>query len=352
VKGDSTTVLMIEDDLSYVRFIQEILKESSRARFELIHVNRLNEAMTLLDKEVCDVVLLDLNLPDSWGFDTFQRVHSQFPSIPVVVLTGLEDEELGMKAAQKGGYYLSKGDAAGRLLLNTIQHAIERTRLMDDLEKSYQKFYQLSAHLQHLREEERKLIARELHDELGGLLTAIKTELIVRVNSLADRHRDLSEMERSLSELIDKGIDTVHRISTDLRPSILDHLGLIPAIEWHIQEFQKRTGIQCQWVLCDGEIPLDKDHALAVFRIAQEALTNVARHSKASRVTVDVSKSDGAMTFKIEDNGVGFNEKKVHDPQSFGLLGIQERTLFLKGQVAITSIPQEGTTVAVTIPIP
>ncbi|NJD67611.1 MAG: response regulator [candidate division NC10 bacterium] len=351
MKGDAIRVLMIEDDLPYVRFIEEVLKEPSRARCALTYVKRLNEATELLGKEEFDVVLLDLNLPDSWGFDTFERGHSQFPSVPVVVLTGLEDEELGMRAAKKGGYYLSKAGIPGGLLINTIQHAIERTRLLEDLEKSYQKFYSLSAHLQHLREEERRWLARELHDELGGLFTAMKTELSFAVKQLAERPSLLSETEKSLTKLIDTGIETVQRISSDLRPPLLDHLGLMPAIQWHIQEFQKRTGIQCQWTLCTGEIPLDKDRDLAVFRIVQEALTNVARHSKASRVTVEVSRNEDSMTLRIEDNGVGFNEEKLDDPHSFGLIGIQERVLFLKGQVTIKGFPQQGTTVAVTIPL-
>ncbi|MBI2882762.1 MAG: response regulator [Candidatus Methylomirabilis oxyfera] len=351
MQGDSIHVLMIEDDLAYVRLIEELLKESSRVRFELSHVNRLSAAVQLLNTEGFDVVLLDLNLPDSWGFDTFERVHSQLPSVPVVVLTGLEDEELGIKAAQKGGYYLSKGDIAGRLLIRTIQHAIERTRLMADLETAYQKFYHLSAHLQELREEERKRIAGELHDELGGLLTTMKIEFLTTLHRLGDYQGALTELKESLTTLIDRGIDAVQRISADLRPHILDQLGLIPAIEWHLKEFQKRTGIQCHWVLCEGEIPLEKDRALAVFRIVQEALTNVARHAQASRVTVEVSRNEGAMTLKVEDNGVGFNEEKANDPHSFGLIGIQERVLYVKGQVTIKSVPQKGTTVTATIPL-
>lgn len=351
MNGTSIRILLIEDDPLCVRFIKEILKESSRARFELLHVGRLNAAMELLNEKVCDAVLLDLNLPDSSGFDTFERVHSQLPSVPVVVLTGLEDEELGIRAAQKGGYYLSKGDVTGHLLISTIQHAIEHTRLLSGLEKSCQQFYHLSAHLQHMREEEKKRIAEELRDELGGLFTTMKTELSTALHDLDKRQVALSGMKDSLTKLIDRGIDTVQRISSDLRPHILDHLDLIPAIEWHMQEFQKRTRIQCKWVLCEGEIPLDKERAIAVFRIVQEALTNVARHAKASRVTVEVLRNEDSLQLKIEDNGVGFDEEKLNDPHSFGLIGIQERALYLKGQVTIKGVPQKGTTIALTIPL-
>ncbi|HWQ70505.1 MAG TPA: response regulator [Patescibacteria group bacterium] len=348
---ESVRILMIEDDPICVRYIKEILKESSQTRLELIHVGRLNAAMELLKKEVFDVVLLDLNLPDSSGFDTFERVHSTFPWLPVIVLTGLNDEELGIKAVQKGGCYLNKADVGAHLLAQAIQHAIERKRLMADLEKSYQKFYNLSAHLQHLREEERKLIARELHDELGGLFTAMKMEVSSAMHHLNECQGALAEMKDKLTTLIDMGIDTVQRIATDLRPHILDQLGLMPAIDWYMKEFQKRTRIQCKWVLCEGDIPLDKDRAIAVFRILQEALTNVARHSKASRVTVEVLRDEGSLQLKIVDNGVGFDEEKVNDPHSFGLIGIQERALYVKGQVTIKSILQKGTTIALTIPL-
>lgn len=348
---ESVRILMIEDDPICVRFIKEILKEPSRTRFELIHASQLTAAMELLKKEVFDVVLLDLNLPDSSGFDTFERVRSTFPWLPVIVLTGLDDEELGIKAVQKGGCYLNKADVGAHLLSQAIQHAIERKRLLADLEKSYQKFAHLSAHLQELREEERKGIARELHDELGGLLTAIKMEVSSAMHHLDERQGAVAEMKDSLTTLIDRGIDTIQRISSDLRPHILDQLGLMPAIEWHMKEFHQRTGIQCQWVLCEGDLPLDKDRALAVFRIMQEALTNVARHSKASRVTVDVVRNEDSLQLRIKDNGVGFTEEKVNDPHSFGLIGIQERALYLKGQVTIKGVPQKGTTIALTIPL-
>lgn len=343
-------ILMVEDDPLCVRFIKEILKESSRtARCELVHAGRLNAAIALLQQEIFDVVLLDLNLPDSTGFDTFERIHAQLPSVPVVVLTGLADEGLGIKAAQRGGYYLNKGDIAGHLLISTIQHAIERTRLMADLDKSYQKFYHLSAHLQNLREEERKRIAGELHDELGGLFTAMKIELSAAAQHLDQRQGALWETIDTLTKLIDRGIDTVQRISSGLRPHILDQLGLLPTIDWHMKEFQKRTGIQCSWVFCDGEPPLDKERAAAVFRIVQEALTNVARHSQASRVTVELLSDGDTLQVKIEDNGVGLTDEQLNGPRSFGLIGMQERALYLKGQVTITGVPQKGTTIALTI---
>lgn len=356
MKEGPMNILIVEDDPTYVRFIEEIMKESGRtsglAGFELIHAKRLDAAMKCLREGIFDAVLLDLNLPDSWGFASFERLHEEFPSVPVIVLTGIADEKRGVKAVQQGAQdYLSKGEVDGNLLARTIQYAIERKRTQVELERSYQKFYKLSTHLQYLREEERKYVAAELHDELGALFTTMKMELSSGFDGVSEIQKPILEMKDSMTRLIDRGIEFVRRISTDLRPHILDHLGLIPAINWYMKEFQKRSGMRCKWILCEENIPLDKDRAIAVFRILQEALTNVARHSKASMVSVEVKREHDSMALTVEDNGKGIDEDRINDPHSFGLIGIQERVLFLKGKVAIKGILDKGTTVTVTLPL-
>lgn len=352
MKGMPINILIVEDDPTYVRFIDEILKESNRAMFEFIHVKRLNSAMKCLGDRIFDAVLLDLNLPDSWGVDTFERLHEAFPFVPIVVLTGMADEEIGVKAVQKGAQdYLSKREVNGDLLARTIQYAIERKRLIEELERSYQKFYNLTAHLQYLREEERKYIAGELHDELGGLFTALKMELFSAFDTMDKNQESLLEARDSMGKLIDKGVEIVRSISSELRPHILDYCGLLPAIEWYVKEFQKRARIRCKLTFSDGDIQFDKDRATAIFRILQESLTNVARHSKASKVSVEVKREPDTMVLKMEDNGKGIDEEKVNDPHSFGLMGIQERVLYLKGKVTIKGVPDKGTTVTVTIPL-
>lgn len=349
--NESINTIIIEDDPSFVRFIEEILKESRLARFELSHVEKFKDALKYLRQGGVDVVLLDLNLPDSRGFETFERLHAEFPLLPIVVLTGLADVETGVKAVQKGAQdYLSKGEVDGNLLPRTIQYAIERKRAQEELERSHQRFYNLSTHLQHLREEERKYIAGELHDELGGLFTAMKMELYSAFDTKGLGQESLFEMRDSIAKLIDKGIEIVRRISTDLRPHILDHLGLVPAIRWYIKEFQKRVKVRCKWTLCEDDIPMDKDRAVAVFRILQEALTNIARHSKASRVTIELIKKEDTLMLRVKDNGVGIDGEKINDPRSFGLMGIQERVLYLGGEVKIEGSPGKGTIVAVSIP--
>src|SRR3972149_5265729 len=305
-------ILFVEDDSGYVRLIKEMLKEYNRALFEPTHVTKLAGAIKHLKTETFDVVLLDLNLPDSWGFETFEKLRAESPSITIVVLTGMTDE---------------------------------------DLEKSRQKFRNLSAHLQDLREAERKYIAAELHDELGGLFTAIKMELSLMTSNTSGNQEKLRRAGESLVKLADTGIETVRRISMELRPEILDHLGLISAIQWYMSEFQKRARIRCKCLLSKEDIQMNKNRTTAVFRILQEAMTNVARHSEATKVTVEVKKDEDTMIMKIEDNGKGINEEKINDPFSFGLLGMQERTLYLGGELKISGTPNKGTRVMATIPI-
>lgn len=352
MKKELIKVLMVEDDLAYARFIKEILKEPLHVDFELTHADRVKKALIHIDETEFDAVLLDLNLPDSSGFDTLHRIYEKAPSTPIIVLTGLADEEVGVSAVQKGAQdYLSKEEVNSLLLSRTVKYAIERKHSVEELEKSYQKYYNLSARLQYLREIERKAIASEIHDELGGLFTALKLELSSSLNALQKGKGNIPEIKDSLTKIIDIGIDIVQRISVELRPHILDHFGLIPAIEWYIKEFQKRAKIRCTMKLIENNPPLDKDRATAIFRIIQEALTNIARHARATKVMVEVIKAGESLELKVEDNGIGINEEKINDPHSFGLMSMQERVLYLGGTLKINGIKGKGTTIILNIPL-
>jgi signal transduction histidine kinase len=154
-----------------------------------------------------------------------------------------------------------------------------------------------------------------------------------------------------MKNLIDETIQTVRRIITDIRPSILDDFGLIAAIEWQAQEFQKRTGIECEFISALEDIRLDEQHSTAVFRIFQESLTNVVRHAAATKVTVRLYQEADHLILKVADNGKGITEEKISDPKSLGLLGMRERVLLLGGTVNISGEPCKGTMVSVEIPL-
>ena len=228
----------------------------------------------------------------------------------------------------------------------------ERKKAEEELKQSEEQLRDLTAHLQSIREQERTLIAREMHDELGQSLTALKMDLSWLDRKTPKDQKPLVDIIISMRKLIDSTLQTVKRISTELRPELLDDLGLSAAIEWQGEEFQNRTGIKTEVTMDPEEIILDQDCSTAIFRIFQEALTNVARHANATRVTVKLKIKANKLELRVKDNGKGITEKQISGPKSFGLIGIQERVHFLGGEVNIRGVQDKGTTVTVRIPIP
>ena len=227
----------------------------------------------------------------------------------------------------------------------------EHKRFEEELKNSREYLRNLSMHLQSVREEERTRIAREIHDELGQALTALKIDLSWLNNKLPEERKSLLEKTGSMLKLIDSTIQTVRRISSELRPGILDDFGLAAAIEWQAEEFQNRTGIKCEVNLEPEDIIFDQALSTTIFRIFQEAMTNVARHANATRVKVNLKEEAGMLALEVKDNGKGITEEQISSPQSFGLIGIRERAYSFEGEVKISGIPDKGTTVTVIIPL-
>ncbi len=213
--------------------------------------------------------------------------------------------------------------------------------------------HDLSAHLQYVREEEKASIAREIHDDLGGTLTAIKMETywLARGLSTGGEAAPLLERIESMSQLLDNAVGVTRRVITELRPTILDDLGLLAAIEWQAAQFRKRTGIECRVNCIEDRGNLDRQRSIALFRIFQEALTNVARHSGASRVEVEFHHSDEEVMLWIGDNGCGMPGGHVFAPDSYGLRGMFERVGQLGGKIRFDNRPGGGLYVAVVLPL-
>jgi PAS domain S-box-containing protein len=225
----------------------------------------------------------------------------------------------------------------------------EVKRAEQEVRASNEQLRKFAARLVSAREEERTRIAREVHDELGQALTAVKMDLAWLAGRLPRRNAPMLERIRSTLDLADSIIRTVRRISTDLRPSVLD-LGLAAAVEWQVQEFQARTGIQCKLRLLTQEV-FAPEVSTALFRILQETLTNVARHAKATRVEVVQQTERDRLVLRIRDNGRGFDPEDPSISKSLGLLGMRERAAILGGEVNITSASGKGTTVTAWIPL-
>lgn len=237
-----------------------------------------------------------------------------------------------------------------RRIVVTYEDITEQKRAQEELANSREQLRNLSIYLQTVREKESTRIAREIHDELGQWLTAIQMDLSWLGSRLSEGEASLAEKVERMKQMVDTTLDSVHRISTELRPILLDDLGLIAAMDWQVKEFQERTGVQCEAHL-DYRDNLDKDLATALFRVFQETLTNVTRHAKATRVRVRFRQKGDDLCLDVSDNGRGITPKQIHDPKSFGILGIRERVNLWGGSVSITGKPRKGTTIKVRIPM-
>jgi len=231
----------------------------------------------------------------------------------------------------------------------------DRRRATDELVRSHKQMRALAGRLRDVREEERKRIARAIHDEMGQALTGIKMDLTWVQRQLADRpeidRKQIAARFEAMGNLADVTIREMRRIITELRPGVLDDLGLVAAVEWLVQDFWNRTGTECRFAPPEEEIDVEPEKAIVIFRIAQEALTNIIRHAGATRVSVVLRVSDGSLALDVADNGRGFSEEDSRRTRAFGLLGMQERALAIRGTVDIESVPGEGTAVHLRVPL-
>lgn len=250
------------------------------------------------------------------------------------------------------------------LLIYWTGHSIhqvdsQRREALDSLKKAHDELEgrvaertaelrQLTAHLQTVREDERIRISREIHDELGQELTGLKMDLSWISKKVPSTVQPKIE---SMSSLVDHTIQTVRKISQELRPGVLDTLGLDAALEWQAQEFQKRTGIMCHYFSSlDGAV-VDREVSTAVFRICQELLTNVARHAEARKVQIDLNWTNHQLILEVNDNGKGISSGQVVDSKAWGLIGMRERAHLMKGELEIEGHPGKGTTVKLVLPL-
>lgn len=262
------------------------------------------------------------------------------------------DDEVALIHELAARIYLRIERARAEAALKTLneqleQRVFERT---EALRQSHEQLRELSAHMEMTREDERTRIAREVHDELGGHLTALKIDLGALTWG-RDADAVLVERVNDLKAHIDEIVTIVRRIGSDLRPPVLDDYGLIPALEWHGREFERRTGIPCFLDLMDNKPPLNREKRTAVFRVFQEALTNVARHADATKVNVTMGVDDGHLVLVIEDDGIGLQMDELDFNHSLGLKGMQERMNEVGGVVEIDSEAGRGVVVAIRVPV-
>jgi two-component system, NarL family, sensor histidine kinase UhpB len=234
------------------------------------------------------------------------------------------------------------------IMLNITQSKLEKQQI----EQSRRDLEQLTAHMNHIKEQERTSIAREIHDDLGGNLTAIKMGLASIAKQISNGQPVSLEQTSGLESIVNRTFEAVHRISGNLRPSILD-LGIVDAIEWQLNQFKKQVGLECQFKTSQAEIVLSTEQSMALFRICQESLSNIAKYAKATLVKVDLKLNNDDVQMTIIDNGIGINDVDKIKTNSFGLRGMQERVSALNGSLTISAseVTASGTAIQVRIPL-
>ena len=264
------------------------------------------------------------------------------------VLNGLRanGEEFPIEAS------ISQHRENGRKVFTVILRDVtERAQAEEMVRESREELHRLALAALTAREQEKSRFARELHDELAQALSALKMDVTWIKEQIPAGDGALSKKLFDVESLLDGTVAATRRISADLRPLMLDDLGLVPAVEWLAQKFTERSGIPCELAIGTPDLELQDPHASAVFRILQESLTNAARHAQASHVHVSIDVSGGAVELKVRDDGRGFSPEAPRRPGSFGLLGLRERAHLLGGEVSIVSEPGRGTTVEARIPL-
>ncbi len=353
----SLRILHLEDEPLDAELVKAALVEEGIA-CKIFRVETNKDFIEAVDSGGFDLIFADHSLPDFDGLSALALSKERCPGIPFIFISGTMGEELAIETLKRGATDYVLKDRIARLApsvrraLEEATEKLERRKAVKELERSHEQLRNLAAHLQSTREEERKWIAREMHDELGQTLTALKMDLSVIKEKLASNQgiEIIGDMVKTDLELVNATIKTVKRLCTELRPSILDHLGLGAAIEWQAQEYTKRSGIECEFNMVPRDIIVDGKHSIALFRIFQESLTNVLRHARATRVTATLRDQGDNVVLEIADNGVGIKDEQLSKANSFGLLGIRERVQICNGEMLIAGNQNDGTKITVIIP--
>ena len=345
-------MLHLEDsDLDHQLTLAHMARGGLRA--DVRRIDSEAEFLAALDDD-WDLIISDYNLPGFSGLVALDLLKAHGRDVPFILVSGEIGEETAVEAMRNGASdYLLKNNLSR--LVPAMLHAVEatetrraRVRADRELDESKQRLRELAQHLQTSIEQERKSIAREIHDDVGGSLTALKFDL-----AWIARHTDSKNVltrVHSALETVTLAIDSSQRIMHNLRPAILEQ-GLVAALQWIASRFEKRTGIACELRLPhESTVELPAGVPLVAYRTAQEALTNISKHAQASRVQIDLALAGGVLSLEISDNGCGLSPDDLAKVRSFGIRGLHERAGTVGGWVDLTS-SQNGTTLILSVPL-
>jgi len=358
-------ILVVEDTPASLELLSELL---SQAGYTVRPAQEGRMALRSAQAKPPELILLDVRMPGIDGYEVCRRLKgdARTKDIPVIFLSALREEGDKLRGFELGAVdYIAKPYQPEEVLARVRTHVelrrlqtgledrvAERTAQLLEAQASLQaseaQLQELAGFLQSVREEERARIARELHDELGQALTALRIDLGWLRGKCDALGAPVVERAAGAYALVERTIDALRRISEGLRPGMLDVLGLAAAIEHHVTQFEERSGIACTLAMNQEEFEIDGTLATAIFRLVQEALTNVLRHAAASQLTVAIEDGDGEIRVRVEDNGQGF--QNADGKKTFGLLGMRERVKMLGGRLEIASRPGCGTRIEACFP--
>lgn len=349
-------ILLLEDSAPHAELVEHHL-QASGLKFHLVRVETEAGYLEQLERLQPELILSDYALPSFDGYRALAIAKERVPNIPFIFVTGTMGEEVAIETLKNGAtdYVLKArlarlGPAVHRALRESADRR-ERQRAEDKLRRSLEQLRALTTYLQYVREEERTRIAREVHDELGQALTGLKLDMSWLAVRIGRNSQALRDKANTMAMHIDETIQTVRRIATELRPGILDSLGLVAAIEWQANEFHSRTGIPCGVIATAVEAPLDQNFTTVCFRIFQETLTNIIRHAAATAVEVVLRETGQDLVLTVRDNGRGISEEEIANMRSLGLVGMRERATLIGGELTLQGAPGQGTTVTLRVPL-
>lgn len=353
-------ILFLEDNPYDVELILHELSEAGLDN-EYVRVDRKDQFIEMVRQFRPDVILADYSLAQFNGIEAFNMLKAERLNTAFILVTGVLSEQMALACLKDGiDDFVLKSNF--KRLPQAIISAIgkktnerEKSKMAAELEKSHKELRLLVNRQQQSVEEERLSIARDLHDELGQVLTALKIDLTMLWKKIrsgkVSGEQPIDQEFNGVINLIDKITRSVKDISAGLRPDTLDELGFVESVQGQAVEFERRSKIRCRTSLPLQSIDLDKNVSIALFRIVQEALTNVARHSQASVVEIKVNVADDMLAMSITDNGKGISEADVTNTKSVGIIGMRERVRLLQGEFSSGKAVGRGTRVSVAIPL-
>ena len=346
-------LIVVEDsELDYELLLAMLMREGMRPRS--VRVEDEAGMRDAFAQGPVDAVITDHNLPRFDSFASLKVAKSVDPDLPVIVLSGEMSEDLAVASLHAGADDFVLKTRMFRIAA-ALQHSLQAARARrearstaDQLRASEEKLHALTQHLERAKEDERRAIAQEIHDDVGGALTALKFEVVRLTRELNDRAQHTERLQ-AIQQLLESAVVATHRIQHALRPAVLD-AGLVAALEWLARGYGERTGLPIDFRSNRDEFEIAPDRAAALYRVAQEALTNVRKHAAARSVHLQLFALGDEVTLEIADDGTGFEPDSLAVTPGFGVRGLLERARGLGGWAEVSSSPGRGTTVMFSIP--